>query len=85
MKTSLSLISLAILSSSAIANNIDVNALPKNHQLTQGDASISQSNNAMTIDQKAIVFLLIGKVLILANKPVLHSISPHHLVSPITV
>ncbi|KGQ55957.1 hemagglutination protein [Gallibacterium anatis str. Avicor] len=53
MKTSLSLISLAILSSSAIANNIDVNALPKNHKLTQGDASISQNNNAMTIDQKS--------------------------------
>ncbi len=42
MKTSLSLISLAILSSSAIANNIDVNALPKNHKLTQGEASISK-------------------------------------------
>ncbi|MBP4134092.1 filamentous hemagglutinin N-terminal domain-containing protein [Gallibacterium anatis] len=53
MKTSLSLISLAILSSSAIANNIDVNALPKNHKLTQGEASISQNNNAMTIDQKS--------------------------------
>lgn len=53
MKTSLSLISLAILSSSAIANNIDVNALPKNHTLTQGEASISQNNNAMTIDQKS--------------------------------
>ncbi|AZI13689.1 two-partner secretion domain-containing protein [Avibacterium paragallinarum] len=53
MKTSLSLISLAILSSSTIANNIDVNALPKNHKLTQGEASISQNNNAMTIDQKS--------------------------------
>ncbi|MCW9717402.1 two-partner secretion domain-containing protein [Avibacterium sp. 21-599] len=51
MKYSLSLITLAVLSNSALANSIEENALPKNHHITQGSAEISSNGNAMNINQ----------------------------------
>ncbi|WP_415777337.1 filamentous hemagglutinin N-terminal domain-containing protein, partial [Avibacterium endocarditidis] len=49
----LSLISLAILSSTSLAAQLDPNALPKGHQIVQGEAQINTQNNAMTIKQNS--------------------------------